>query len=176
MVNELSTSTVEARGFSQLERELYQELPETVDTKETKSFVRKVGNGLNWLQEQYFKPKFFEKSGKLYENLGVKTFKKFLPTMGGYMCRLTGYRWINGKKDLGMRDFWTRVYETIHLTIGSVVTVQTIDKIADGDYDGAAIQTALNLLVNVYPIMMQRYNRSRIYRTQERRKDACPTK
>jgi hypothetical protein len=39
-----------------------------------------------------------------------------------------------------------------------------VHDIAEGNYTRAAMAVGANLVVNVYPIMTQRYNRARIYR------------
>lgn len=152
------------------EGENYSPLEEKISQKihESESFIEKAGSKLNRLKEQYFKPKSFEKNGRLYEKLGVRTFKKFLPTFGDYVCRLTGARLIKGKKDLKGMDNWTKIYETVHVIGGSISAEMTIDMIAEGNYAGAASQLISNLLVNIYPIMTQRYNRSRLHNAIER--------
>ena len=106
----------------------------------------------------YFTPKFFEKSGRIYELLGVRIFKKFLPTYGDYMLRLTGIRLINNGSTETLKDYETatKIFEMIHLVFCLL-------------YICFSVSILLNLMINIYPIMVQRYNRARIYKILRKR-------
>ncbi|MFA6889366.1 MAG: hypothetical protein WC254_07765 [Candidatus Woesearchaeota archaeon] len=169
MISQLSSAVVEVKNLSSLELTLSEE---TSGHKErTESLLTRIGNGLYWLQEQYFKPHSFERDGKLYEALGVRTFKKYLPTGGDYICRLTGINWIKSKKELGPLNCMTRFYEATHTVFFILGTLQTVDAISEENYIEAGFKLAINILVNLYPIITQRYNRSRIYAIQEKRRE-----
>ena len=125
---------------------------------------------LNRVREDYFQPRPFGQGGVFYRRLGVRQFKKFTPC-GDYKIRLTGQKSLNGKSGLKKLEFQTRVGEVIHLLAGALMLSMTLDQLADGKYRTAAISTGVNLLINVYPIMTHRYNRSRIYPVLERIKE-----
>ncbi|MEW6687347.1 MAG: hypothetical protein AB1393_14275 [Candidatus Edwardsbacteria bacterium] len=122
--------------------------------------------------DAWFDPKSFEKNPELYEKLGVRTFKKWMPITGDVVHRVF---W----KRLGLGDFvqpnsiqslknyetFTRVYEGIHLTFLGLGCAQLASQVHAGQIDAALLTAGLNTLVNVYPIMVQRYNRSRLYNT-----------
>ena len=142
--------TTEAGELSNLERELYQEFPKEAKIKE------------KGLSDLYFKPAFFEKTGRLYEALGVKHFRKYFPNGGSYWIRKGQPCWIKGRKKDDLERFIkkTETIEAIHVLAGLPITAMSAMLLADKDYVAAGIFTLLNLAVNVYPIMSQRYNRN----------------
>ena len=125
---------------------------------------------LNW----YFTPKFFEKSGTLYKFLGVRIFKKFVPVTGDIAHRRTKTKSIPNAATETLRKYEkvTRSYEMGHLIfflwfaiipIWLMVTFATLGyPVSTLVYIGA-IYFIINLPLNVYPIIIQRYNRARIY-------------
>ena len=174
------------REVSDLERTLYSaeyNVP-VPETEEKEGFFQRVADSVKGGIDSYFKPKSFERweDGKIYKWLGVKHFKKILPTGGDYVAKWIGWRPIAGasSKEEGLRDYekWTRVYESIHSVLFPLYTTSMIQDLADGDLESAGWMLLKNLAINVYPIMVQRYNRARIYNALDRieSKDACPTK
>lgn len=117
----------------------------------------------------YFAPKFFEKNGLIYKLLGVHIFKRFLPTGGDIISRITKTRTIeNGKTETLKRyEKYTRIYEAIHLTafVGYIALIMI-----NLSLYWVVMWVVLNLLINVYPIMVQRYNRGRIYKILQKRR------
>ena len=111
----------------------------------------------------YFKPKSFEKTGKLYETLGIKWFRKYCPN-GGSKFSLTE-SFVSGRKkeDLELFVSETKILEGMH-TFGGIplFTAFTIMNLVNEDYMVAGIQTVLNLLVNACPIMSNRRNRNKV--------------
>jgi hypothetical protein len=103
----------------------------------------------------YFSPKSFEKNRKLYRLLGVHIFKKFLPTGGDYVVRYAKIRMIpdSSAEALEAYERCTRVYETIHVIFFFLYIFLPSSFLSN---------LLLNLVINVYPIMTQRYNRARI--------------
>lgn len=143
--------------LSKLEKELVSPRPDTRS---------------NWqkVQDFYFTPKDFESSGELYEALGIRYFKKYLPT-GDMRGGTFGYKRF---RDLSIEQLvryekWTRLYETVHLTGFSVMTTYTVLDLANKNYWVAAITATLNIMVNIYPLMLQRYNRSRVNNILEKK-------
>lgn len=121
------------------------------------------------LFKAYFKPRKFEYSGRtsIYKYIGINLFKKYLPTSGDLVYRY----W--GKKHLGFKsiktyqpllrfEMQTRKWEFRHL-IGMfgflfiAGAIETHYKLSDYIF-----VSLLFLLINVYPIVLQRHNRIRI--------------
>ena len=130
--------------------------------------------GLAKLADDYFKPKSFEKSGRLYEALGVRGFQKlYFMTLGKLVEGLCGQKpGLSDISDESLENYenFTRGLEMIHLPLAAVCSPLVIRLFANGDYKLGAINLAIQALVNYYPIMLQRYNRARVYRILERRK------
>ena len=107
----------------------------------------------------YFAPKFFEKNGRFYEFLGVHIFKKFLPTFGDYVVRLTGSSVLSGRstKSLKTYEMFTRIYETAHLALCILMISMLLKHFT-------IFVFVTNLAINVYPILTQRYNRAKVYK------------
>jgi hypothetical protein len=126
---------------------------------EERSFFQKIA-------DIYFKPKVFEKSGKLYEALGVKYFKRFIVKLGDLVGKKRNpyrlRRRLTSEKGLKKFDTVTRIAELIHSPAVVYFGHRTIHRLSNEDYIGAAMAGAFGLL-NLYLTMTQRYNRSRIY-------------
>lgn len=124
---------------------------------------------INLLILSYFKPKTFEglQDKTIYEKIGIKIYKKYLPTTGDMMRRWRKIKQINiGKTDkieeLYKYERKTRNYEWRHIigAISLIVLASFLDrKLTLFDY---IFLTLLNLYINIYPIFLQRYNRIRI--------------
>lgn len=114
--------------------------------------------------EWYFTPKFFEKNGIIYEFFGVHIFKRFIPTFGDYMVRLTGSSLLSdgSTKSLKMYEKMTRIFETIHVIFCIAMINLFVARPTWSNF-------FMNMAINVYPIMTQRYNRMRIYRILQKR-------
>ena len=115
----------------------------------------------------WFGPKPFERSGELYERLGVRRFKRFLP-FGYHTNRLVralgakGFRVVGDEKSAMAWVLFTVVVEALHsLAFAAFATFMVLDLLGR-EYGEAAVNLLLNLLVNVYPVMAQRYTRIRL--------------
>lgn len=118
------------------------------------------------VSDAYFAPKQFEKNGTIYKLLGVHIFKRFLPTFGDYAIRITGVSLLKGYSASELKNYevLTRIYETIHLVAGILYLVFL---------PFSLISCSANLVINFYPIMVQRYNRARVYKILQRRGLRC---
>ncbi|GEM_PF-1766738 len=162
---ELQTSTVGSEALSGLERELYRESHGSTDVKETDSFWQR-------LSDLYFQPKFFEKSGKLYEALGVNWFRKYFPNGGSYWTQRGQSSMVKGRKKEDLESFvrLTKRLEGIH-TFGALpffTIIAAAISLADKAYVVAGVGVVFNLVTNLYPIMSQRYNRNKANKMLER--------
>ena len=117
----------------------------------------------------YFKPKTFEfyRDRTIYELIGIKIYKKYLPTTGdivGQRRKITQIKISTAYKiyELYKYERQTRNYEWRHLIgvlIFILLTLLIDRKFTVFDW---ALLTVLNLYINIYPIFLQRYNRIRI--------------
>jgi hypothetical protein len=139
-------------------------------------------NFINWVRlripESYWEPKLFERrnSASFYEKVGIRFFKRYLPTIGDLVRKLSSVHKNSlgggasdeaGDKILLATELWTRKNETAHLLGGLGMAALVF-------LPGATTSSVLlvqlgNLLVNVYPILLQRYNRARLYNALDRR-------
>jgi glycosyl-4,4'-diaponeurosporenoate acyltransferase len=119
--------------------------------------------------ENYFKPKTFEfySNQTIYEFIGIKLYKKYLPTTGDIARKYRNIVQIKlGKSDrineLYRYEKRTRNYELRHI-IGTIVFIALIF-IVDKKLNlfDVFFLITLNTYVNIYPIFLQRYNRIRI--------------
>jgi len=117
----------------------------------------------------YFDPAAWEKSGAVYRRLGVHRFRHLLLN-GRYPNRLVSfarrrpYRVITGRQSAGLWLLFTVFVEAGHTFFGGVMAVFMVRALARGDLAAAASILLQNLVINVYPVMVQRYNRGRILR------------
>ena len=121
------------------------------------------------LLDLYFRPKSFERGGRLYEWMGVLFFKRFVvwlgPKMGARRDRPNGYfLWDRSAAGISAFERKTRRSEVVHL-IGVVLPVVSIARrlLGDNSSAGVFIVAALIFAVNLPPVLLQRYTRARIY-------------
>lgn len=119
----------------------------------------------------WFRPKRFE-SERFYERLGALVIKRYVPTGGDLVMRRLrrdhpGRRWVNSSlHSLCQYERRTRLNEFIHLLgfVGFMVLLSS--KFASGSLgtSGFIFALALNLIFGLWPVVLQRYNRLRLYR------------
>jgi hypothetical protein len=117
--------------------------------------------------KKYFRPKSWEYIGRssVYRYLGIRWFKKYLPTSGDWVRRNASERLIKpsgGSPDVALRDYelTTRVHEFRHwLGMLAFIALAFVFDYTVMDY---VVVTVLFLVINVYPILLQRHNRVRI--------------
>jgi hypothetical protein len=124
----------------------------------------------------WFRPKCFE-SERLYERLGASLIKCYVPTGGDLVMRRLRRdhperRWVTSSlQSLRQYERRTRLNELIHL-IGFIgFTVLAASKFASGSLTvpGLTFALTLNLIFGLWPVVLQRYNRLRLYRAIDRR-------
>lgn len=125
---------------------------------------RMLPDFLTW----YFRPKPFEslRRGTIYDRIGIRWYKTYLPTTGDRISRRRKIIQLhldkNRPDELLRLERKTRNYEWRHLLgiLGFVVLAVCLDKqLTLFDW---IFLSLLNLYVNIYPIFLQRYNRIRI--------------
>ena len=127
--------------------------------------MKKINKMVLW----YFKPKSFEyvRNKTIYDYLGIKIYKKYLPTTGDLMRRWRKIKQIDLNQfdkttQLYQYEMQTRTYEWRHI-IGAIFFI-LLTLMLDREltiYDWIFLPL-LNLYINIYPIFLQRYNRIRI--------------
>jgi hypothetical protein len=115
----------------------------------------------------WYKPKRFEfvKDKTIYDFIGIRLFKKYLPTSGDIVRKRRNIIQINTKdkiNELYRYEKKTRNYEWRHI-IGVFIfcglTLMLDRKLTIFDW---IFLPLFNLYINIYPIFLQRYNRIRI--------------
>ena len=124
-----------------------------------------------YLPESYYQPKSFELSGRLYKLLGIRYYKRWMVD-GDYMNKLirqfdADYQVVSRSSSRRFEEK-TRSNEREHLILFLVSFPAIIYSILVGWYSYAVFLYLSNVIVNFYPIMLQRYNRSRIYKQLRR--------
>jgi hypothetical protein len=123
----------------------------------------------------YFRPKTceFYRERTIYEWIGIKIYKKYLPTTGDIIRRSRKIVQIkttttNLYEELIKYERKTRSYEWRHI-IGAIIFV-LLALLIDRKYTifDWIFLPVLNLYINIYPIFLQRYNRIRIIRILKR--------
>jgi hypothetical protein len=124
----------------------------------------------------WFRPKRFE-SERLYERLGALVIKRYVPTGGDLVMRRLrrnhpGRRWVTSSlQSLWQYERRTRLNESIHVIGFLGFTILAASKFASGSLTmlGFTFALALNLIFGLWPVILQRYNRLRLYRAIDRR-------
>jgi hypothetical protein len=120
----------------------------------------------------WFAPKRFE-SPHLYERLGVLWIKRYVPTGGDYFRKKYGVRIvdINGTIESLLKfEERTRLYEAIHVLVFLAFLLYSIWQLVAGRTNGMGfvITCAVYVLLILSPVLLQRYNRIRVYKAIRR--------
>ena len=115
----------------------------------------------------WFAPKCFESPG-LYERLGVLWIKRSVPTGGDFVRKNYGVRVIAIKsttQSLLTFEHRTRVYEAIHVVVFLAFLLFSIWQLLSGRTTGVGFVLAcvVYVLLILSPVLLQRYNRLRVY-------------
>lgn len=117
----------------------------------------------------YFDTRSFEKGGSVYKYMGVHLYRKLLVAIGWEKISRKEAKITNTRKALSLVEAKSRSSEAGHAVIFIIVGVVTL---LVADTIGEAIWLIiLNLLLNIYPIMVQRYNRPRYRRLLQKMKE-----
>jgi len=118
---------------------------------------------------RYYNIKRFERDGRLYEILGIRVFKK-LVRRGPLSIFSPTLRFTGSKSALPMLEKEMRKAEAGHLTIFLVILLFAGMAMTRGWFDAAGWMLLFSAIFNGYPIMLQRYNRMRLYQIVNKRK------
>jgi Glycosyl-4,4'-diaponeurosporenoate acyltransferase len=121
----------------------------------------------------YFTVRPFERDGRVYRWIGVRVFRKFVPD-GDVVNRARRrqdrhFRLIRSSADSLAWLLRTEASERSHLVLMFVGLLSAGYAAYVGWTAWAMLLTAGNLVANVYPVLLQRYNRARLVRLRSRR-------
>lgn len=116
------------------------------------------------LRSEYFTSKSFEDGGRLYRRLGVHHFPRLLRIVGSENIRriMTPIR--RDPDSLTQFLHRTRISETSHGMVALIVAALSIYVAVRYSIGEAKWLVITNVVFNIYPVMLQRYNRPRIER------------
>ena len=115
----------------------------------------------------YYKIKDWENGGKIYENFGVNLFRKLLVLVGWEKLNKKSNPVKNDLEALTHLEYRTKQSELGHLIIFFIVFGFTIYVAIKFAFIESLWLLFLNVILNVYPILLQRYNRPRLQRALE---------
>jgi glycosyl-4,4'-diaponeurosporenoate acyltransferase len=123
------------------------------------------------LSAVWFRPKRFE-SERLYVLLGARLLKRYLPTGGDVVMRWLRHRDPNYRlldrtpESMRRLEQSTRIAETVHLASFLAFSVLAVRRASTGTLARFpfAFACTLNFTLGLWPVVLQRYNRLRIYR------------
>jgi hypothetical protein len=115
----------------------------------------------------YFHAGAWEGKGGIYEGLGIHKVARLM--LGGYYTsvairRLLGLspRIARGRRGAYEWLIFTMVAELGHGLFFLIMVAMSARYAAAGNWDDAVVAAIMNVVVNVMPMMVQRYNRARI--------------
>ncbi|QSW90086.1 hypothetical protein J0383_04520 [Flavobacterium endoglycinae] len=114
------------------------------------------------LASSYYDEKTWEKRGKVYENLGINIFRKLLVLVGWEKVIRKTFPIEKNTKSLEKLYYQTKKSELDHLIILIIVLGFNVFVALEFGFVKSLSLLVLNLLLNLYPIFLQRYNRPRI--------------
>jgi hypothetical protein len=128
------------------------------------------------LPDRWFRPKRWELEWGLYDALGIRWYKQFM--LGGDIAnrriRQEDKTYRVFANATTMRDVVKqgKLSERVHVIMFLFALWPALFGAATGWWIYAGVVTAGNVVVNLYPILLQRHTRSRIVRIDERRRKA----
>ncbi|GGF16413.1 hypothetical protein GCM10011518_27290 [Flavobacterium limi] len=112
----------------------------------------------------YYKTKDWENKGKLYEKFGINLFRKLLVLVGWEKLNKKANPVKNDLESLLHLEYRTKQSELGHLIVFFIVLGFKIYVALRFTFVESVWLIILNIIFNVYPILLQRYNRPRIQR------------
>jgi hypothetical protein len=125
-----------------------------------------------WLPPSYYRVRSFERSGRVYKMLGVRQFRRFVPDgdLANRWARRRdpSHRVIHGRRSAAAFLCQTEESERAHLVLLTLGVVSAGFALYIGWPGWAFYLSVGNVLVNLYPILLQRYTRARIVAVLDR--------
>ena len=125
-----------------------------------------LGVSVWWMPASFYRLRAFERNGRLYRILGVRRFRTFVPDGDAAnrwrRRREPDFRMIRNRQEARAFTQRTEASERGHLVMLVLGAMSAAFAWAI-DWRGWAVYlTVGNVLVNVYPILLQRYTRARL--------------
>ncbi len=114
------------------------------------------------LKSNYFKTKKWEGKGKIYKTFGVNQFRQILVWVGWEKLIKASNPVKKNLVALNQMEYRTRQSEFGHLIIFFIVIIFNLVVIFKYSIIQSLWLFFLNIVLNVYPIVVQRYNRPRL--------------
>ncbi len=120
------------------------------------------------LLEFWFAPKSFE-SEALYERMGVRFLKRYVPTGGDFFIQKYGIRIVDIQGNLDALVHFeqlTRIHEALHTFFFLVFVIYSLRRWLShrSSFAGFLFAFVVYILLILSPVELQRYNRIRLYR------------
>jgi hypothetical protein len=120
------------------------------------------------LPESYFRPRRWEREGRLYRRLGVLPFKRYLTWEDPFLraLRTTQPRPSVDRAGDSLRNCLVqmRLNEVVHAALLLAAVPPTVYAFLAGWAGLGTFLCMANVVFNLYPILVQRYNRPRVLR------------
>ena len=116
------------------------------------------------LASPYYTEKAWEQRGKIYESFGINFFRKLLVWIGWEKLNKKANPIEKNTKALMHLHYRTKQSEFGHIIVFIIVFGFTIYSVFKFGVLQSLWLLILNLLLNLYPILLQRYNRPRLER------------
>jgi Glycosyl-4,4'-diaponeurosporenoate acyltransferase len=121
-----------------------------------------------WLPDAYYRTRAVESTGRLYEALGVRLFRQVVPN-GDLINRARrrrdpGFRVVPNATAAAAYVPKTEQGERGHFVLLLFGAFTTAYAVSIGWHAWAFVLTAGNILMNLYPMLLQRYTRARLAR------------
>jgi hypothetical protein len=133
-------------------------------------FLVSLGVGFLGLRppDAYFRPRRFERAGRLYQRLGVVPFKHYLtwedPFLRALRERQPRPRLGPGVESLRKFLAQMRLSELVYLALLLAAVPPSVYAFAHGWWGLGGFLCLANVVFNGYPVLVQRYNRARVLR------------
>jgi len=128
------------------------------------SWVAFVGQAVNFaFPSSYHDIQAFEGSGQVYERLGIRLFKKLVRRGPlSIFSRTLRFPKVKTVSALRYLDSEMRKAESGHVIIFMLMLAFIAYALLSGWFDAAGWMLLFNVIINGYPIMLQRYNRIKL--------------
>jgi hypothetical protein len=120
-----------------------------------------------YLPRAYYESKRFEREGRIYRLMGVHYFKRLVAQGPLSVLASIDFRGKRARLDAYYTE--TLWGEAVHGMMFLTISALAVYAVARSWYDAAVYLMVCNIPINLYPTMLQRYNRFRLTKVIQRR-------